>query len=199
MATQLEEYTATFKGTEEEERRLLASLASLKAELKNSNNQVVNLKKEAEDSSAEMEEQLSRLQADLEAAIAGEARAKESVSRLHEEFQQVRYYLPKYFLICSFSQNESALYNQRSFWRLCHFSTMQKKSDWKTHVILKQVTTEASEARSAAAQSKQEADARKQELEQALAHTSTLESRLLAAIKETEAARASEAFAVAEV
>lgn len=69
----------------------------------------------------------------------------------------------------------------------------------KIHVILKQVTTEAREARSAAAQAKQEAYARKQELEQALAHSSTLESRLLAAIKETEAARASEAFAVAEV
>jgi hypothetical protein len=65
------------------------------------------------------------------------------------------------------------------------------------HVILKQVTTEARSA--AAAQAKQEAYARKQELEQALAHSSTLESRLLAAIKETEAARASEAFAVAEV
>lgn len=97
MATQLEEYTATFKGTEEEERRLLASLASLKAELKNANNQLVNLKKEAEDSSAEMEEQLSRLQADLEASIAGEARAKESLSRLHEDFEQVRNSLQNLF------------------------------------------------------------------------------------------------------
>ena len=115
MATQLEEYTATFKGSEEEERRLLASLASLKAELKNANNQLVNLKKEAEDSSAEMEEQLSRLQADLEASIAGEARAKESLSRLHEDFQQVRNSLSKSFLLCSLRQNESALSNQRSF------------------------------------------------------------------------------------
>jgi CTP-dependent riboflavin kinase len=39
----------------------------------------------------------------------------------------------------------------------------------------------------------------RQELEQAMAHTSTLESRLQAALMETEAARASEAMALQEI
>lgn len=61
------------------------------------------------------------------------------------------------------------------------------------------MSAEANEAKSTAAQAMGEAAQKKLELEQTLAHSSTLESRLQAASKEKEAAQASEAFALAEV
>jgi len=61
------------------------------------------------------------------------------------------------------------------------------------------MSAEANEAKSTAAQAMGEAAQKKLELEQTLAHSCTLESRLQAACREKEAAQASEAFALAEV
>jgi hypothetical protein len=62
-----------------------------------------------------------------------------------------------------------------------------------------QVTAQAEEAKAAAAEAIKDSVKLRQELEQAMAHTSTLESRLQAALMETEAARASEAMALQEI
>jgi hypothetical protein len=62
-----------------------------------------------------------------------------------------------------------------------------------------QVTAQAEESKAAAAEAIKDSVKLRQELEQAMAHTTTLESRLQAALMETEAARASEAMALQEV
>jgi hypothetical protein len=66
-------------------------------------------------------------------------------------------------------------------------------------VLARQMTTEAEDAKVAAAEATIDSMKLRQELEQAMAHTSTLESRLQAALMETEAARASEVMALQEV
>lgn len=65
--------------------------------------------------------------------------------------------------------------------------------------MARQMTTEAEDAKVAAAEATIDSMKLRQELEQAMAHTSTLESRLQAALMETEAARASEVMALQEV
>ena len=90
MAFQLEESNTNLKMATEKERILLASLASLKAELNNTKSDLMNLKKEADESAAEMEEQIGQLQAELVAATLGEAKTKESLSGLNEALRKVR-------------------------------------------------------------------------------------------------------------
>jgi hypothetical protein len=65
--------------------------------------------------------------------------------------------------------------------------------------LARQMTTEAEDAKVAAAEAAIDSMKLRQELEQAMAHTSTLESRLQAALMETEAARASEVMALQEI
>ncbi|KAG0619650.1 hypothetical protein M758_4G154600 [Ceratodon purpureus] len=64
---------------------------------------------------------------------------------------------------------------------------------------LQQVTAEAVEAKAAAIQASDEVVAKTQELEETLLHNQTLECRLQASIKETDAAKAAEVFAHTEV
>ena len=89
MASQLEDMNARLKNATQEEQNLLTFLASLKAELKNTNNEVENMKKEAEHTSIEMEERINHLQIDLDAAIVREEKAKKCLSNLNEALQQV--------------------------------------------------------------------------------------------------------------
>ncbi|CAK9189505.1 unnamed protein product [Sphagnum troendelagicum] len=74
-----------------------------------------------------------------------------------------------------------------------------KESLSSSMAALQQVTAQAEEAKAAAAEAIKDSVKLRQELEQAMAHTSTLESRLQAALMETEAARASEAMALQEI
>lgn len=89
LLIQLDETNVKLKTATEQEKSLLASLASLKAELKNTNTELSNWKKEAEESSAEMEEQLSQLQRDLDVALLGEDKARASITRLNDALHQV--------------------------------------------------------------------------------------------------------------
>lgn len=89
MVNQLEDMNTKLMNTAQEEQSLLASLASLKAELKNANNEVQNMKKEGEETSIEIEEHINHLQIDLDAAIAREAKTKNCLSNLTEALQQV--------------------------------------------------------------------------------------------------------------
>jgi hypothetical protein len=61
------------------------------------------------------------------------------------------------------------------------------------------VTTEAIEAKAVAIQASEELVIKTQDLEESLLHNQTLECRLQAAMKEIEAAKASEVFAHTEV
>jgi len=149
MAIQLEDVNAKLKKAAEQEICLLASLASLKAELKNMNAELVNAKNEAEAATSRLEEMQNHSCVELEAAALGLTKAKESLS-----------------------------------------SSM---------AALQQMTTEAEDAKVAAAEATIDSMKLRQELEQAMAHTSTLESRLQAALMETEAARASEVMALQEI
>ena len=61
------------------------------------------------------------------------------------------------------------------------------------------MTTEAIEAKAVAIQASEELVIKTQDLEESLLHNQTLECRLQAAMKEIEAAKASEVFAHTEV
>jgi chromosome segregation ATPase len=90
---QLEESNAKVKKAIEQEQRMSASLASLKAELKNTMTELAAVKEEYEvtvaDVTAEMELELSKAKSLLEAGTQAESKAKESISGLNDALHQV--------------------------------------------------------------------------------------------------------------
>ncbi|CAM6047324.1 unnamed protein product [Sphagnum compactum] len=90
---ELEESNAKVKKAIEQEQRMSASLASLKAELKNTMTELAAVKEEYEvtvaDVTAEMELELSKAKSLLEAGIQAESKAKESISGLNDALHQV--------------------------------------------------------------------------------------------------------------
>lgn len=90
---QLEESNAKVKKAIEQEQRMSASLASLKAELKNTMTELAAVKEKYEvtvaDVTAEMELQLSKAKSLLEAGTQAESKAKESISGLDDALHQV--------------------------------------------------------------------------------------------------------------
>jgi septal ring factor EnvC (AmiA/AmiB activator) len=90
MAIQLEDVNAKLKKAAEQEICLLASLASLKAELKNMNAELVNAKNEAEAATSRLEEVQNHSCVELEAAALGLTKAKESLSSSMAALQQVK-------------------------------------------------------------------------------------------------------------
>jgi peptidoglycan hydrolase CwlO-like protein len=90
---QLEESNAKVKKAIEQEQRMSASLASLKAELKNAITELAAVKEEYEvtvaDVTAEMELELSKAKSLLEAGTQAESKAKECISGLNDALHQV--------------------------------------------------------------------------------------------------------------
>jgi hypothetical protein len=90
---QLEVSNAKVKNAIEQEQGMSASLASLKAELKNTMTELAAVKEEYEvtvsDVTVEMELELSKAKSLLEAGTQAESKAKESISGLNDALHQV--------------------------------------------------------------------------------------------------------------
>jgi len=79
------------------EQQLLASIASLKLELENTNETLCIVKDEANEKTIEMEDYINQLQVDLNAALMEKAETKECLSNLNEALQEVHHYILRIF------------------------------------------------------------------------------------------------------
>lgn len=89
----LEEANVKLKKVTESERSMSASVASLRAELKNARAELAVVKEEGEtavaEKEAEIEVEMNHMRSEWEAAVSSDARLTESVTTLNEALHQV--------------------------------------------------------------------------------------------------------------
>lgn len=90
---ELDEANAMLKKVTQSERSMSASMASLRAEIKTMQNEMIAVKEEGDQAMAEkdeqIEEEMTRMRTEWQSAVSSEARLTEEVSTLTESLEKV--------------------------------------------------------------------------------------------------------------